>query len=109
MAEYIPDGWVVVKIDTEKETFYKIFGSWRGGYLDGDSWRMNSGVVRCEKEGKIYKFYGHSGSCYACHESGYRRLGPYNEGVLQRYVDRANGQLTYFEEMPEDILTMEWE
>lgn len=68
---YVPDRWVKLKIEQEnKETIYKIIGGWSGGYLDSDSWRMNSGIVREEKgeeDGHSYTDYiGYSGSVYRC-------------------------------------------
>lgn len=71
--EYYPDNWVVLKIDTkDSPVLYKILAGWSGGYLQGDSWRMNSGITKVEDAGEYWKFYGHSGSCYACHKDQYR-------------------------------------
>lgn len=56
MSEYSPDRWVIVKFKKEDKTWYKVLGSWAGGYLDGDSWRMSSGLERIEEEGN-YVFY----------------------------------------------------
>ncbi len=44
-----PDRWVVVKIDNNLDTpFYKVFATWAGGYLDGDRWKLNSGITSME-------------------------------------------------------------
>lgn len=64
---YMPDHWVVIKI----RNIYKVLGSWSGGYLDSDSWRLNSGIVNTTYEKPYYKFYGYSGSVYQCHENMY--------------------------------------
>lgn len=40
---YRPHGWVILKFTNKGDVFFKIFASWRGGYLDGDSWRLSSG------------------------------------------------------------------
>ena len=115
---YNPDGWMLVKITSEGKTHYRVFGSWRGGYLDGDSWRLNSGVVRHEEEIvknsmnedlKIYRFYGSSGSCYQVVEKTYGLLGPYNEGVLGSYASQSTDKITFepLQEMP-DINSIEW-
>lgn len=45
MNEYWPDNWVVLKIAVDGNTLYKVLGGWSGGYLDGDSWRMNHSVM----------------------------------------------------------------
>ena len=105
--EYMPDGWMLVEI-SGTDPHYRVFGSWRGGYLDGDAWRMNSGIVRCEKEGKMYKFYGSSGSCYMCHESGYGNLGSYNHGVLSQYEARSGGKLQAIPFLPDGLVDYDW-
>ena len=56
MSDYRPDNWVVIKFTQQvksgntgygrtEKVFYKVLGGWSGGYLDGDSWRMNSGGI----------------------------------------------------------------
>ena len=66
---YTPDNWVVLKIDNEKEILYRVLAGWSGGYLDGDSWQMNSGITKIEKDGDFYNFHGVSGSVYRCHKN----------------------------------------
>lgn len=69
MAEYKPDNWVIVKINSKEHgTYYKVLGGWSGGYLHGDSWRMNSGIGRIEEDDQTYSFYGYSGSVYICNK-----------------------------------------
>ena len=63
---YKPDNWVMIKIYNNGEPFYKIVGGWSGGYLDGNSWRINSGVTKVEETEDRYFFYGSSGSVYKC-------------------------------------------
>jgi hypothetical protein len=89
MSEYYPDGWTIVKVEGS-DPHYRVFGSWSGGYLDGDSWRLNSGITRCIKEQGNYIFEGTSGSIYICHEAGYGRLNAFSHGVLQDIVDDEN-------------------
>ena len=64
----IPDNWVVVKVD---EDFYKVLAGWSGGYLDGDCWRLNSGISEVKDDGDYWLFIGESGSVYQCHKKGY--------------------------------------
>ena len=113
MSEYAPDGWVVVKVVTSDKTFYRVFGSWRGGYLDGDYWRMNSGITGCymEKDGDYYYFTGYSGSTYRCHKDSYDRISAYNNSVLGDYIRRAPTQNFTMEVMPADTdwLNVNWE
>ena len=67
----IPDKWAVVKIVSPQGTVYKVIGSWYGGYLYGNSWRMNSGITRVELSNGRILFYGYSGSCYECYPTNY--------------------------------------
>ena len=68
---YCPDNWLIIRLKKDDKTFYKVLGGWRGGYLDGDSWRLNSGIVNIEEDGDYYLFKGFSGSVYKCHRNSY--------------------------------------
>ena len=70
MSKYRPDNWVVIHIKSGAP-HYRVLAGWSGGYLDGDSWRMNSGITRVEVTDEGFDFYGSSGSCYSCHKSAY--------------------------------------
>ena len=85
-----PDSWVMVRVDTvDKGPYYKIFGSWSGGYLDGDSWRMNSGVESVTEDDDYYYFKGLSGSVYQCHKKGYGIRSVFNMGILNSIIEKA--------------------
>jgi hypothetical protein len=71
MTQYEPDKWVVLKLNNEGKTLYKILGGWSGSYLDGQSWRINSGITKVEEDGDYFLFYGYSGSAYKCHKDTY--------------------------------------
>jgi hypothetical protein len=71
MADYTPHNWVVVNITSNGETFNKVLAGWSGGYLDGDTWRMNSGITAVGKDGSDWLFYGASGSVYRCDRDRY--------------------------------------
>lgn len=64
MTEYTPDHWVLIKLPEDRG--YKVLGGWSGGYLYGDSWRLNSGIKSTEEHDDYYLFYGYSGSVYKC-------------------------------------------
>jgi hypothetical protein len=73
---YHPNSWVMVEIpnlDTMATgPIYKILGGWTGSYVEGSSWRLNSGIdsVKVEDNGDPedteYYFHGASGSVYHC-------------------------------------------
>ena len=69
MSEYNPDKWSILKFKGKEDTWYKVMGSWYGGYLDGDSWRLSSGLERIEESGEFYLMHNFSGSIYKCHKN----------------------------------------
>jgi len=78
-SEYIPHAWCLVK----HGDYMKVLGSWRGGYADGDSWRLNSGIVGVEDNGDDWVFHGNSGSAYRCRKGAYG-YSPYAVGWLPK-------------------------
>jgi len=90
-----PDKWVVIKIGTE-EPIYKVFATWYGGYLDGDSWKMNSGIKGVDISNETFSgdfsgffiFHGYSGSAYKCHYKAYG-TSSYTQGVLDSIIKKA--------------------
>ena len=71
MNEYLPHRWVILQISQDQETKYKVLGGWYGGYLGASSYRLNSGIVRVERDEDYWVFYGNSGSVYRCHVTDY--------------------------------------
>lgn len=99
MSEYNPESWVIIKIINDKtdqddlKVLYKVFGSWRGGYIDGDNWRLNSGIVKVEEQPLGYIFYGASGSAYYCYkEAEGTPMGSYNTSVLGQLMNQLNNK-----------------
>ena len=86
-VNYTPDNWVILKIDLPKDPHYRVLAGWSGGYLDGDSWRLNSGITRHEFDGDYWYFYGSSGSCYKCYVDSYR-MSVATSGVYKQLVDK---------------------
>jgi hypothetical protein len=85
-----PDNWVVIKFETPSgEIFYKVFASWIGGYLDGDYWRLNSGIVKIEEDDESYMFIGASGSRYHCFKNQYGKGTSYHQGVLSNLIEQG--------------------
>ena len=69
----VPDAWVIVKIvhDGLENPLYKVVAGWNGGYLHGNSWRVNSGITQVEDYEDYFIFHGASGSAYTCHKQRY--------------------------------------
>lgn len=86
---YHPDGWCIIKMP--KENDFRVFASWGGGYVHGDSWRVNSGIASYkfdEMSGEI-DFIGDSGSVYTCNIMGEDRLTAYTRSVLLNLIKTA--------------------
>ncbi len=102
-----PDNWVVLKIDTDSNgVLYKVLAGWSGGYLDGDSWRLNSGITKCVKEGEYFLFHGESGSIYKCHYDQYR-LRMNNAYIYNKLKEDYGDKIQMVDENT-DWETMEW-
>ena len=112
LSSETPEQWVVLRISTEDNIdipYYKVFGGWRGGYLDGDRWKLNSGITKVEEDDDYFYFYGYSGSCYKCHKRGYglkegrRHFSLYCQGVLEDLIEKAEiGASINIKIMPEE-------
>lgn len=70
MSKNRPNNWVVIRFKGE-DPHYRVLVGWSGGYMDGSSWRLNSGVVRVGATEDSFLFYGTSGSCYECGKQSY--------------------------------------
>ena len=79
---YTPDNWVVIKLKGD-DPHYRVLAGWSGGYLTGDSWRMNSGITKVHEDEAFYYFYGSSGSIYRCCKESYM-LRMNNAGIWNR-------------------------
>ena len=70
---YIPDSWVILRIVIgPDEVYYKVLAGWSGSYLNGSSWKLNSGISSMELKDDYWYFHGFSGSVYKCHVEGER-------------------------------------
>ena len=90
---YSPDRWLVLRLSSEEHgTHYRVFATWRGGYVTGDSWKLNSGIVRVQLNGDYLEFTGGSGSVYRCHRQYYGNTF-YGESVLDSLIKNAESKL----------------
>ena len=88
---YTPDRWVVLELSSEKYgTIRKVFAGWYGGFTQGDSWKLNSGIVAVTKRDKVFEFEGNTGTVYACHENAHG-LSHYMQSVLANFVENITG------------------
>lgn len=89
---YNPDKWVIVGIEGN----YKVLGGWSGGYLDGDSWRLSSGLVKIEEDSEnsdYYLMHNHSGSIYKCHKNA-EGTNFISAGILAKFLNIGAKQIT---------------
>ena len=89
MSEYTPDRWCVIRIPDPKETIYKVFASWGGGYGGSDSWKLNSGITQAVLVDGAWEFEGYSGSVYRCGVGSYG-TNSYGHSVLMDMIRRTH-------------------
>jgi len=107
MSEYRPDKWLVVKITgPDDPPIHKVFGSWYGGYLGTDSWKLNSGITKVTLEKSWYLFEGSSGSVYSCNRDSYGASG-YGYTVLNDMIERVKDKGISFEILPAETNWLE--
>ena len=68
MSEYIPDKWQIVHLKMDELDTNKVMGSWYGGFLGSDNWRLSSGIVKVIENDNHYEIHNESGSVYMCHK-----------------------------------------
>jgi hypothetical protein len=103
-----PDNWVVLKIThPNNEVVHKVLAGFYGGYLHGNSWRLNSGITKVEVDGDYYLFHGNSGSIYKCHKDS-EHLSVITAQILNSLLDNNKGvkvEMGYFAMLEEDTPT----
>jgi hypothetical protein len=95
-----PDRWVILKITDGTDVRYKVFGTWGGSYLYGQSWQMNSGIKSVAEKDDYFYFTGHSGSVYRCYKDSYGYFS-YGMSVLSNIIENSKDFAT-ITEMPGD-------
>jgi hypothetical protein len=89
---YNPDSWVVLRMTHKDQIIYKVLGGWSSDYLNGSSWRLNSGIEKADLNDNVYSFYGASGSVYNCHKDSYGlRMSTAGiwDGMKNKYPDQV--------------------
>jgi len=100
MSDYTPDRWVMLKITYNKIPTYKILAGWGGGYMQGQSWRLNSGITEIKEEDDRYLFNGYSGSIYYCYKNSYGTIN-LTDGLFAGWKEKIKE-----EGLPEDTMIM---
>lgn len=90
-----PERWVILKLP---DNVYKVFGTWTGGYLDGDRWKLNSGIERVEQDDDFYYFIGYSGSCYKCYKKAYGTATSYGSSILNSIIQQEHVKIELMED-----------
>lgn len=102
---YFPDNWVIIKLKGD-DPHYRVLAGWSGGYLDGDSWRMNSGITKVEFRHDKYIFHGSSGSQYICHKDAYTlRM---NNAYVWNQLQELHGDKVELMDENTDWMNMDW-
>ena len=91
----------MVRLSNDGKVHYRVFAAWVGGYLDGDSWKLNSGVTQLKETKTHFLFEGSSGSVYKCSKKSYGSTG-YGFGVLNNLITKSLEQGTIIEVLPEE-------
>lgn len=91
---YIPDCWVVLELGTAGNTIRKVFAGWYGGYTQGDSWKLSSGIVEATEYDNRWEFKNHSGSVYVCYKNSNRMSG-YMTGIYNNWLSEAKDSGVY--------------
>lgn len=104
-SNYKPDNWVIIKFKGD-DPHYRVLAGWSGGYMTGNSWRMNSGITSFREGDEHYLFYGSSGSCYSCGRESYM-LRMSTAGIWNQLQELHGDKV---EMMPEDTdwANMDW-
>jgi hypothetical protein len=106
MSTYTPDRWVLVKIQAVgHEPYYRVLASWYGGFTQGDSWKLSSGVEKSIDHGTHYEFPQSSGSIYMCHK-GAHGMSMYTSGVFANFKADCEKTGMLFELVDEKFVPM---
>ena len=108
MITNIPDTWKVLKFTRSNKTTYKVFAGWYGGYMGGDAWQLNSGIVSVKQYNDRYEFAGKSGSLYVCYMPC-EKMSSYQLNVLTRWRKETEDTGILIEEVePNEFLQVEY-
>lgn len=90
MNEHIPHRWVITEISNRDETFCKVLAGWRGGYLDGDSYRVSSRVEGIKEKKGYLEVTTKSGATYICHKHS-NGLTLLTSSIITKWEEASKG------------------
>ena len=85
MNDYVPDRWVILEIDVSNSNSRKILSGWYGGYTQGDSWRLSSGIVDVKEYKSYYEVINHSGSIYTLYKNS-EGMSSYMQDIYNSWI-----------------------
>lgn len=93
---YTPDSWYLVKIVSEEHgVIYKVLASWYGGFTQGDSWKLSSGIESVSVEppnevtsSAVYTMPQSSGSTYVLY-AGAEHMSGIMGGVWHNFREQV--------------------
>ena len=91
MSVYNPSCWIVLEFDggSGEPPLRKVFAGWYGGYLNGDSWKLSSGITDTKEFDDRYEFENYSGSVYVCRKDSERMSG-YMTQIYSGFVKQVD-------------------
>ena len=101
-----PESWVILKLSEGDKLHYRVLAGWNGRYLEGDSWKLNSGIVSVEYVDECYIFRGKSSSKYHCHEKSYGMTNSIT-GIYSQLKEIHGDKVELLTE-DHDWLNMDW-
>ena len=82
MTTYTPDTWSILLFDSPTYgKIHKVFGGRYGGFTQGDSWKLSSGILNFEDTKDFYSSLQESGSIYQLYKNS-EKLSGYQLQVL---------------------------
>jgi hypothetical protein len=83
-----PDVWVIVELSGDKvqSRYHRILAGWYGGFANGDSWQMSSGVTKIVDKDTYWEVHNTSGSIYHCYKH-IERFSGYTQNVYNSYQE----------------------
>jgi hypothetical protein len=91
MNTYIPDRWEIVNAKLDELNLNKVLGSWYGGFANGDSWRLSSGITDIIENDNHYEIHNESGSVYICYKKS-QGMSAYTAQVYLDFKEKLKEQ-----------------